>query len=54
MAAGLQKTLTATEVAQLAKKIFPEIELLLKDTTAKIPEARACRCAKALFQASAT
>ena len=54
MAAGLQKTLTASEVTQLAEKVLPEVELLVKDAVTKIPIARACRCGKALSQATAT
>jgi 5'-methylthioadenosine phosphorylase len=54
MAAGLQKSLTASEVTQLAGKILPEVESLVKDTIAKIPVARTCRCGKALSQATAT
>jgi 5'-methylthioadenosine phosphorylase len=54
MAAGLQKALTASEVTELAKKVLPEIELVLKDAIVKIPVARACRCQRALSQAKAT
>ena len=54
MAAGLQKTLTASEVTQLAEKVLPEVESLVKDAITKIPIARACRCGKALSQATAT
>jgi 5'-methylthioadenosine phosphorylase len=54
MAAGLQKTLTASEVTQLAEKVLPEVESLLKDAIAKIPVARTCNCGKALSQATAT
>ncbi len=54
MAAGLQRSLTASEVMQLAEKVLPEVESLVKDTIAKIPVARTCRCGKALSQATAT
>jgi 5'-methylthioadenosine phosphorylase len=54
MAAGLQKALSASEVAELAKKVLPEVESLLRDTVARIPVARACKCGKALSQATAT
>lgn len=54
MAAGLQKALSASEVTALAKKVLPEVESLLSAAIAKIPAARACRCARALSHASAT
>jgi 5'-methylthioadenosine phosphorylase len=54
MAAGLQKALSASEVTELAKKVLPEVESLLSAAIAKIPVARACRCARALSHASAT
>ena len=54
MAAGLQKALSAAEVSELAKKVLPEVESLLKDAIVKIPVARACRCQRALSQAAAT
>jgi 5'-methylthioadenosine phosphorylase len=54
MAAGLQKTLTASEVSELAKEVLPEVESLLDAAIPKIPVARACRCAGALSHASAT
>lgn len=54
MAAGLQKALSASEVSELAKKILPEVESLLKDVIVKIPVARACKCYRALSQATAT
>ncbi len=54
MAAGLQKSLTASEVTQLAEKVLPEVETLVKDTIARIPVARTCRCGKALSQATPT
>jgi len=52
MAAGLQKTLSATEVTELAKKILPEVESLLKDAIARIPVTRTCKCGRALSQAA--
>jgi 5'-methylthioadenosine phosphorylase len=54
MAAGLQKSLTASEVTELAKKILPEVESLIKDAIARIPVVRSCKCGRALSQASAT
>jgi len=54
MAAGMQKTLSATEVTELAEKILPEVETLLTKAIAEIPPSRACRCSKALSQASVT
>jgi 5'-methylthioadenosine phosphorylase len=54
MAAGLQKSLTASEVTQLAEKVLPEVESLVKDTIVRIPLARTCRCGKALSQATPT
>jgi len=54
MAAGLQKKLTASEVGELAGKVMPEIESLLRDAIPRIPIARGCRCGKALSQARAT
>lgn len=54
MAAGLQKSLSASEVVELAKKALPEVESLLKDAIAKISVTRACRCRTALSQAGAT
>jgi len=52
MSAGMQKTLAATEVTELAGKILPEVESLLKAAIPKIPISRTCRCSKALSQAS--
>jgi 5'-methylthioadenosine phosphorylase len=52
MAAGLQKTLSATEVTELAKKILPEVESLLKDAITRIPVTRTCKCGRALSQAA--
>jgi 5'-methylthioadenosine phosphorylase len=52
MSAGMQKTLAATEVTELAGKILPEVESLLKAAIPKIPILRTCRCSKALSQAS--
>jgi 5'-methylthioadenosine phosphorylase len=54
MAAGMQESLTAQEVGELAKEVLPEIESLVNDAIAAIPVSRACRCARALSQASAT
>ena len=54
MAAGLQKALTASEVVELARKVMPEIESLLRDAIPEIPTVRSCKCGKALSQASAT
>jgi 5'-methylthioadenosine phosphorylase len=54
MAAGLQKALTASEVVELARKVMPEIESLLRDAIPEIPIVRSCKCGKALSQASAT
>ena len=53
MAAGLQKALSASEVSELAKKVLPEVESLLKDAVVRIPVQRACRCHTALSQAGA-
>lgn len=53
MAAGLQKALSAMEVSELAKKVLPEVESLVKDAIVKLPVARACRCHSALSRASA-
>jgi 5'-methylthioadenosine phosphorylase len=52
MAAGLQKTLSATEVTELAKRILPEVESLLKDAITRIPVTRTCKCGRALSQAA--
>jgi len=54
MAAGLQKALTASEVVELAKRILPEVESLLKEAITEIPVLRSCRCGKALSQATPT
>ena len=54
MAAGLQKALTASEVTELARKVLPEVESLLKDAIAEIPVVRSCRCGSALSGATAT
>ena len=54
MAAGLQKALTASEVVELARKVMPEIESLLRDAIPEIPTVRSCKCGEALSQASAT
>jgi len=54
MAAGLQKALTASEVSELARRILPEVESLLRDAIVKIPIQRSCRCGRSLSQAKAT
>lgn len=54
MAAGMQKTLSAAEVTEIAKKVQPEVESFLSDAIVRMPVPRACRCAKALSQASTT
>jgi len=54
MAAGMQKALSAIEVTELAKKVLPEVESLIRDAIVRVPKERACRCAKALSQAKAT
>jgi 5'-methylthioadenosine phosphorylase len=53
MAAGLQKALTASEVTELARKVLPEVESLLKDAIAEIPVVRSCECGRALSGATA-
>lgn len=54
MAAGMQKTFSAVEVTELAKKLLPEIETLLTMAINDIPLSRECRCSKALSQAFVT
>ena len=54
MAAGLQKALSASEVSELARRVLPEVESLLKDAIVKIPVQRGCKCGRALSQATAT
>lgn len=53
MAAGMQKRLTATEVAEISKQTLPKIEQLLIETVKALPSRRdkKCPCAKALENA---
>jgi 5'-methylthioadenosine phosphorylase len=51
MAAGIQKRLTANEVAAIAKQKRPLIQQVLRDTIQHLPAKRRCPCAYALREA---
>lgn len=48
MAAGIQKRLTADEVAAMAREKAPIIQQILSETVEHLPARRRCRCAHAL------
>jgi 5'-methylthioadenosine phosphorylase len=51
MAAGIQKRLTADEVAVIAQKKTPIIQQVLRETIKHLPAKRGCPCAHALRDA---
>lgn len=51
MAAGMQRRLTAREVAEVAKEKIPLIQQILRETIAHLPKSRRCPCARALRDA---
>jgi len=51
MAAGIQKRLTAHEVAEVAKEKIPIIQQILRETIKHLPKSRQCPCAHALQDA---
>jgi len=51
MAAGIQKRLTAKEVAEVAKEKIPVIEQILRETIEHLPKSRQCPCSHALKDA---
>lgn len=51
MAAGIQKRLTAEELARVAKKTAPVLQQLLRETVKHLPTKRQCPCAHALEKA---
>jgi len=51
MAAGIQKRLTADEVAVIARKKMPVIQQVLRETIKHLPAKRRCPCAHALKDA---
>jgi len=51
MAAGMQKGLTVSEVAEVAKKRMPVIRQILRETIKNLPEDRSCHCVHALEDA---
>ena len=51
MAAGMQKRLTANEVTEVAKKVGPILEQILRETVKNLPRERQCPCARALKEA---
>lgn len=48
MAAGIQKRLTAEEVAVIAREKTPLIQQVLRETILGLPEKRGCGCGRAL------
>ncbi|UCC33989.1 MAG: S-methyl-5'-thioadenosine phosphorylase, partial [Candidatus Bathyarchaeota archaeon] len=52
MAAGMQKRLTASEIAGVADERQPTIQQILRTTIKKLPENRDCPCACALEDTS--
>jgi 5'-methylthioadenosine phosphorylase len=51
MAAGMQRRLTAREVAEVAKEKIPLIQQILRETIAHLPKSLRCPCARALRDA---
>ncbi len=51
MAAGIQKRLTADEVATIAQTKMPIIQQVLRETIKHLPAKRRCPCAHALKEA---
>ncbi|MFQ6074460.1 MAG: S-methyl-5'-thioadenosine phosphorylase, partial [Candidatus Bathyarchaeia archaeon] len=51
MAAGIQKRLTADEVAAIAREKTPIIQQVLRETIEHLPAKRRCPCAHALKEA---
>ncbi len=51
MAAGMQKRLTASEVADVARERMPVIQQILREAIKNFPEDRSCPCARALEDA---
>jgi 5'-methylthioadenosine phosphorylase len=51
MAAGMQQRLTADEVAEVAKKVVPVLEQILRETIKNLPRERHCPCVHALREA---
>jgi len=51
MAAGIQRKLTAGEVAAIAKEKMPVLQQVLRETVKHLPEKRRCPCARALKDA---
>ena len=51
MAAGMQKRLTASEVAEAARERMPVIQQILRETIKNLPADRSCPCAHALKDA---
>jgi len=51
MAAGIQKRLTAEELAEVAKRTAPIIQQILRETVKHLPTKRQCQCARALEKA---
>jgi len=51
MASGIQKRLTADEVATIAQEKTPIIQQVLRETIKHLPAKRRCLCARALKDA---
>ncbi len=51
MAAGMQKRLTASEVAEVAKERMPVIRQILREAIKNLPQERSCPCVHALENA---
>ena len=48
---GMQKRLTADEVTNVAKKVVPVLEQILRETIKNLPRERHCPCVRALKEA---
>lgn len=44
MAAGMQERVTAKEVLEVAERLYPVVDAILKGVIASIPPERGCRC----------
>jgi len=51
MAAGMQEKLATDEVTEVAKKIVPVLEQILRETVKNLPRERRCLCVQALKEA---
>ena len=51
MAAGMQERLTARELTEVASKVVPVLEQILRETIRNVPQERRCPCVQALRDA---